>query len=144
MAIESNRDPTANNETLWTQDIWAKDGTTRIVVGQIKAISDAAATPGAVASRFEFWTMNSSGTLTKALTIDSTQAAAFTSLVRWGGIETGITAGVGGTQANAVALSSTKTVHNITTVTSANDSVKLPASTGAGAVHFVKNSAAAN
>jgi hypothetical protein len=30
------------------------------------------------------------------------------------------------------------------TVSSANDSVKLPAATGSGAVHWVKNSAAAN
>lgn len=60
------------------------------------------------------------------------------------GIEDTLTAGVGGTQANAIAFSATKSVHRITTVTSANDSFKLPPATGSGAVHFVMNSAAAN
>jgi hypothetical protein len=67
-----------------------------------------------------------------------------TTLFNLAGIETPITAGVGGTQANAVALSATKSVHNVTIVGSANDSVKLPAATGSGQTHFVMNSAAAN
>lgn len=60
------------------------------------------------------------------------------------GIEDTLTAGVGGTQANAIAFSATKAVHRITTVASANDSFKLPLATGSGSVHFVMNSAAAN
>lgn len=60
------------------------------------------------------------------------------------GVEDTITAFAGGGQASATALSATKSVHNITTVASGNDSVKLPAATGSGNVHWVKNSAAAN
>lgn len=60
------------------------------------------------------------------------------------GIEDAITAHAGGTQAAALALSATKSVHNVTVVGSAADSVKLPAATGSGDIHWVKNSAAAN
>ena len=60
------------------------------------------------------------------------------------GVETGLTAHAGGTQSAALALSTTKTVHDVTTVGSAADSVTLPAATGSGVVHIVKNSAAAN
>lgn len=61
-----------------------------------------------------------------------------------GGAETGLTAAAGGTQAAALALAAAKTVHNIATVGSAADSVKLPLATGSGQMHWVKNSAAAN
>jgi hypothetical protein len=60
------------------------------------------------------------------------------------GVETGLTAHAGGTQAAALALSTSKSAHEITTVGTAADSVKLPAATGSGAIHWVKNSAAAN
>jgi len=59
-------------------------------------------------------------------------------------VETGLTAHSGGTQAAALALSTTKSMHNITTAAAGNDSVKLPAATGSGIIHWVKNSAAAN
>lgn len=59
-------------------------------------------------------------------------------------LETALTAAAGGTQAAALALSATKAVHNVATVATAADSVKLPAATGSGKLHFVKNSAAAN
>lgn len=59
-------------------------------------------------------------------------------------VETALTAAAGGTQAGALALSSTKSIHNVATVGTAADSVKLPLATGSGAIHFVKNSAAAN
>ena len=61
-----------------------------------------------------------------------------------GGTEDTITAAAGGTQAGALALSASKTIHNVTTVASAADSVKLPLATGSGLMHWVKNSAAAN
>jgi hypothetical protein len=151
MTIESGRDANASGDVLWTQDIYAKDGTSRLLVGQIKALADAAVTNAGTAScRFEFWTANSSGSLTKALTIDSSQVASFvgavtaTGLFKISGIETGLTAHAGGTQAAALGLSATKSVHNVTIVGSANDSVVLPASTGGGTIHWVKNSAAAN
>jgi len=60
------------------------------------------------------------------------------------GIETSLTAHVGGGQGSALALSATKMIHNVTTVGSANDSVILPAATGSGKIHLIKNSAAAN
>ncbi len=65
-------------------------------------------------------------------------------LFKLAGIETGLTAAVGGTQAGALALSATKAVHVVTTVASGADSVILPAATGSGAVHIVYNAAAAN
>jgi len=60
------------------------------------------------------------------------------------GVEDTITAHSGGTQAAALALSAAASVHNVTVVAAGNDSVKLPAATGSGDVHIVKNSAAAN
>ena len=59
------------------------------------------------------------------------------------GVETGITAYAGGGQANATALSATASIHNVTVVGTAADSVKLPAATGSGAIHLIKNSDAA-
>lgn len=155
MAIESNRDQNASGDVLWTQDIWAKDGTTRLLVGQIKALVDSTVSPLTAPSRFEFWTASSSGVLTKALTIDSAALATFignitapnltaSALLKLSGIETGLTAHAGGTQGAALALSATKSVHNVTIVGTAADSIVLPASTGGGTVHWVKNSAAAN
>jgi hypothetical protein len=60
------------------------------------------------------------------------------------GIETGLTAHAGGGQTSALALSIAKSFHEVTTVGTAADSVKLPAATGSGNIHIVKNSAAAN
>jgi hypothetical protein len=56
------------------------------------------------------------------------------------GIETGITAHAGGTQAAALALDATKSFHNVTVSGTDADSVKLPAATGSGDIHWVKNS----
>lgn len=153
MAIESNRNADANGDVLHTIDIWGKDGTTRFVSAQIKVIVDGPVGVGIVPARFEFWTANTSGVLTKALSVDAAQALTLVGslaspsiggLLKLSGIETGITAHAGGTQAAALALSATKSIHNVTIVGSANDSIVLPASTGGGAVHWVKNSAAAN
>ncbi len=59
--------------------------------------------------------------------------------------ETGLTAGVGGTQANGIVLSPTVFVHQVNTVTSGNDSVLLPPSAGAvGQIHILINNAASN
>lgn len=57
-------------------------------------------------------------------------------------VENNITATAGGTQAAALALDSSKTVHNVTTVATAADSVKLPLATGSGVQHLVNNSGA--
>lgn len=56
------------------------------------------------------------------------------------GLEIGITAHAGGTQAAAFALSTTASFHEVTVVGTANDSVKLPLATGSGNQHYVKNS----
>jgi len=143
-AVNNGKTKTVSGDSLGTLDFQGTDGSNPQLGAQVRVIADANASSGAVPTRVEFWTANSSGSLTKALTVDSSQTASLTSNLCLSGVETGITAGAGGTQANAVALSSTKTVHNITTVTSANDSVKLPAATGTGSIHWVKNSAAAN
>jgi len=57
-------------------------------------------------------------------------------------VEDNITAHAGGTQAAALALDATKSVHNITTVATATDSVKLPLAVGSGKQHMVNNSGA--
>lgn len=137
-------DQVSNSEVLWSQDIQAKDGANHIIVARIRAVVDGTPGVGKVPARFEFHTMNSSGALTLAFTIDSSQMAALSGVFKLAAIETGLTAHAGGTQAAALPLSASKTVHNVTTVGSANDSVVLPASTGGGAIHWVKNSAAAN
>jgi hypothetical protein len=56
-----------------------------------------------------------------------------------GGIETGLTAAAGGTQAGALALDGSKTVHVVTVVATDADSVKLPLALGQGAVHYIHN-----
>lgn len=58
-------------------------------------------------------------------------------------VEDAITAHAGGTQAAALALDATKTVHNVTVVGTAADSIKLPLATGSGIQHWIKNSDAA-
>jgi len=57
-------------------------------------------------------------------------------------VENTITAHAGGTQAAALALDATKTLHNVTTVGTAADSVKLPLAVGSGVQHLVHNSSA--
>ena len=89
------------------------------------------------------------GTLdvTGATTLDSTLAVAgalSAGAALSVALETGLTAHAGGGQGSALALSATKVVHNVATVGTAADSVALPAATGSGKLHFVKNSAAAN
>ena len=55
------------------------------------------------------------------------------------GIEDELTAGAGGTEANALALDPAKSVHRFTIVATAADSAKMPAATGSGNVHVVIN-----
>lgn len=58
------------------------------------------------------------------------------------GVEVALTAHSGGTQAAALALSSTKAAHVVATVAAGGDSVKLPVSDGTGKIHLVNNSGA--
>lgn len=155
MPLPTSTDANVSGDLLWAQSILGKDGTAHILAAEIRCYADANAATGKVATRFEFWTTTSGGTLTKALTIDSAQLVTFvgnlvgvnlagSGLFKLSGIETGLTAHAGGTQGAALALSATKSIHNVTTVGTAADSVVLPAATGSGTVHWVKNSAAAN
>jgi len=57
-------------------------------------------------------------------------------------IEKGITAHAGGTQAAALALNPSKTTHEVATVATAADSIKLPLAVGSGVQHLVHNSSA--
>lgn len=74
MAIESNRNADANGDLLHSIDVWGKDGSVRMQVGQIRVYVDGAIGPNVVPSRFEFWTASSTGVLTKAMTLDKAQA----------------------------------------------------------------------
>ena len=58
------------------------------------------------------------------------------------GIEAGLIAHAGGTQAAALALNAAKIVHVVATVAAPADSIVLPASAGAGKSHVVMNSGA--
>jgi len=59
-------------------------------------------------------------------------------------IEDAITAGAGGTQANAVAINSGMFVHRVSTVASGNDSISLPAAVVGVKPHVIVNAAASN
>lgn len=85
-----------------------------------------------------------STTLAVTGAVTGSAAVSVGTVLKLAGIETGLTAHAGGTQGAALALSATKSVHNVSTVGTAADSVVLPAATGSGTIHFVKNSAAAN
>lgn len=155
MAITQNKNTNVSGDLLWSQDIYGTDGDNQILAGQVRCYADATVSSGKLPTRLEWWTTATTGTLTKALTIDSAALATFignitapnltaSALLKLSGVENTITAHAGGTQAAAFALSATKSIHNVTISGSANDSVVLPASTGGGTVHWVKNSAAAN
>jgi hypothetical protein len=68
-------------------------------------------------------------------------APVITGAAKFASVADALTAHVGGGQASALAL--TGTFNNVTTVASAADSVKLPAS-AVGLLVYVKNSAASN
>jgi hypothetical protein len=146
MAFPTSTDTNVSGDILHSIPIMGKDGSNTILAAEIRILADGLVRPGKVPTRIEFYTTTTAGTLTKALTIDATQSipTLTNALLSINGVETGITAHAGGTQAAAFALSATKTVHNVTTVGTAADSVVLPASTGGGVIHWVKNSAAAN
>lgn len=155
MTINNNKNTNVSGDLLWSQEFYGTDGDMNVLTAQIKVFADATVSTGKMPGRIEFWTAATTGTITKALTIDSAALATFvgnitapnltaSALLKLSGIETGLTAHAGGTQGAALALSATKSVHNVTIVGSANDSIVLPASTGGGTVHWVKNSAAAN
>lgn len=85
-----------------------------------------------------------SGALAVTGAVTGSAAVSVGTVLKLAGIETGLTAHAGGTQGAALALSATKTIHNVGTVGTAADSIVLPAATGSGTMHLVKNSAAAN
>lgn len=85
-----------------------------------------------------------SGALAVTGALTASAAASVGTVLKLAGIETGLTAHAGGTQGAALALSATKSIHNVTIVGTAADSIVLPAATGSGTMHLIKNSAAAN
>jgi imidazole glycerol phosphate synthase subunit HisF len=75
------------------------------------------------------------------MTEETKQSIAFKQKQNTGSsIEDSITAHAGGTQAAALALNPLKTVHNVTTVATAADSIKLPLAVGSGIQHLIHNS----
>lgn len=147
MAYKNNRVTDDSGDIVGSIPFWGKDGDKTVLIAEIRVVVDAPTSAGKVPARFEFHTADSNGALQKAATIDSTQLftlpSGITSVLKLAGIETGLTAHAGGGQSVALALSGTKSIHNVTTVSSASDSVSLPAATGSGALHWVKNSGAA-
>lgn len=146
MAVMNRLPITAANVDLITKGIAHK------LADEIDRIDGAATIVGLTATAAELNVLHSvtagvaaasSGLVLGASKNVDTLAVALLS-VGAAGIETGITAHAGGTQAAALALSATASVHNVTVVGSAADSVKLPAATGSGSIHWIKNSAAAN
>lgn len=155
MVYKNNRVTDDSGDTVGSIPFWGRDGDKTVLIAEIRVVVDTPTSAGKVPARFEFYTADSNGALQKAFTIDSAQLVTPVSglsssstltaaaALKLSGIETGLTAHAGGGQAVALALSGTKSVHNIATVSSASDSVSLPAATGSGAFHFVKNSGAA-
>jgi hypothetical protein len=90
-------------------------------------------------------TINDEGIETPKATVASLTAlvAIMSGLLNLTAIENALTAFAGGGKASALALDATKTVHRVTTVGTAADSVLMPPAT-VGAVHIVENAAAAN
>ncbi len=84
-----------------------------------------------------------SGALTVGGALTGSAALSAGTTFALAGIETGLTAHAGGTQGAALALSATCAVHNVTVVGTDADSIVLPAATGSGKMHFIKNSDAA-
>lgn len=72
--INNGKTKTASGDLLWSQDIYGSDGNSQVLAGQLRAYANAQATAGAVPCRLEFWTMNSSGTLTEAFAIGADQS----------------------------------------------------------------------
>lgn len=144
MPLPTSTDANASGDLLFSLPIIGRDGSNMIISAEIRVYADSTVAAGKIPTRFEFWTQTTAGTLTKALTIDSSQNMIVPNLLKLSGIETALTAHAGGGQASAQALSASKAIHDVSTVGSANDSVVLPAATGSGAVHWIKNSAAAN
>ena len=67
-------DQVSNGDVLWSEDIMAKDGANYVVAGRIRAVVDGTPSLGKVPCKIEHYTMNSSGTLTLAFAIDSSQS----------------------------------------------------------------------
>ena len=88
-------------------------------------------------------TVAAAGALTVGTTLGVTGGFTSGAKVALNCIETALTAHSGGGQPG-LALSTTKSVHNVATVAAGNDSLTLPVSAGNGSLHIVMNSAAAN
>src|SRR6267154_516782 len=128
MPFPTSTDSHVSGDTLYSIPITAKDGVNTILAAEIRIVADGTVRTGIAPSRIEFYTSTSAGVLTKALTIDATQSipSFANALLKLNGVENNITAHAGGTQAAAIALSATKSIHNVTIVGTAADSCILP------------------
>lgn len=76
MTVKNKFNTNDSGDLVGSIPFFANDGLNNKLVAEIRCYVDAAVVPasGNVASRFEFWTNTSGGTLTKAATLDSSQA----------------------------------------------------------------------
>lgn len=74
MGQKNNRFSDESGDLLGSIPFFGKDGDKNILVAEIRVFADGAVASGKVPTRFEFHTMTSGGTLTKAVTFDATQA----------------------------------------------------------------------
>lgn len=109
---------------------------TLAVTGDVAVATNKFTVAAATGNTLAAGTLTSTGAL-----VASASASVGTNLLA--SLETGLTAHAGGTQAAALALTATKIIHNVTVVGTDADSVKLPAATGSGSIHIIKNSDAA-
>jgi hypothetical protein len=116
----------ATSDRLGQLQFIGDDGATYNPVGaEIRATVSGTVSTGVVPTALALYTANASGALTQALALDSSQNATFAGQIM-GPVQNNITAHAGGGQASATQLTAME--NNVTTVATAADSVKLPAS----------------
>lgn len=129
----------ASSDRLGQLQFIGDDGSTYNTVGaEIRATVSGTVGAGTVPVTLGFYTMTTGASLTQALALDASQNATFAGQIM-GPAANNIVAHAGGGQASATQLTAME--NNVTTVATAADSVKLPAS-AAGMCVTVINSGA--
>jgi hypothetical protein len=75
--VNNNKTKTASGEDLGKEQYTGTDGDTYLVAVSLEATADSQATSGAVPGKFSVKTANSSGALTEAFSVDSSQVTDF-------------------------------------------------------------------
>ena len=75
--VTNNKNKTASGDELGNKDFFGTDGTNSLRAASIQATADSDAVDGAVPGKLSFKTANSSGVLTEAFNIDSSQVLNF-------------------------------------------------------------------